>query len=72
MTYRELYNAAENPLNNSKQFNQFLETLMVEKSEYEALVKNYIQEEIKYNDNDRDEFYRIIYQKWRKKRNIYC
>ena len=66
MTYRELYNAAENPLNNSKQFNQFLETLMVEKSEYEALVKNYIQEETKYNDNDRDEFYRIIYQKWRK------
>ena len=65
MTYRELYNEVENPLTNEN-IHKILEQVIKKRDEYHALISNDPQEETRISVNDRDEFYKLIYQKWRK------
>lgn len=66
MTYRELYNTVENPLDNKKNFEKFIENVVDKKDIYSALTKTDPQTDRKINVKDRDEFYSLIYHKWRK------
>ena len=59
MTYRELYSILENPLDNRKNFDKFIEKVIESKNEYRSLTSNDPQEETRVNVADRDEFYKI-------------